>query len=235
MEIVSFFVNMHEKENNKIKNDLTNNRHEQQKYKNKKDKIIKKCIKKHDKLRIVYLNIRSLRNKLQELQLTLNEMKEKPHIIVIGETWLKKEEENFFQIDEYEAVFNSRENTRGGGLVMYINKNIKYETILNTEFEKSHVIVAKLMDYEIKICGYYRSPATKVDTFFEHLEKQLETNENLICLGDTNIDLFKTENKETNTFLQILEANNYTILNNKNENEYTYNMNEKKSSIESIL
>lgn len=52
-------------------------------------------------------------------------MKEKPHIIIVGETWLKTEDEIFYQIDEYEAIFNSRKENKGGGIAMYINKNIK--------------------------------------------------------------------------------------------------------------
>lgn len=163
------------------------------------------------KLKIIYLNIRSIKNKMQELQLTLKAMKEKPHIIIVGETWLKTEDEIFYQIDEYEAIFNSRKENKGGGIAMYINKNIKFENILNTELMKSHIMVVKLIDLNIKICGYYRSPATKTEFFLEYLEKQLEKNNNLICLGDTNIDLIKCDNNDTKKFLQILGSNNFTM------------------------
>lgn len=49
-------------------------------------------------LNIIYLNIRSIKQKMDEFELKIREMKKRPQIIIIGETWIKKGEEKILPI-----------------------------------------------------------------------------------------------------------------------------------------
>lgn len=78
------------------------------------------------RLKILHLNIRSLRNKLQYLEAILNEDGCDTDLIAITETWLYKNETEYMNIENYNAIFKCREDSRGGGLAIYIKQNLKY-------------------------------------------------------------------------------------------------------------
>lgn len=82
-----------------------------------------------ENLVIALLNIRSIRNKMDELEIYVNNLVKKPHIIIITETWLKSQEIQFFNIKHYETIGNCRESTRGGGILFFIRDDIKFNLI----------------------------------------------------------------------------------------------------------
>lgn len=114
-------------------------------------------------LNIALLNIRSLRNKLHELEILLNEQKQMPKIIIITESWLRKEDVQFYNLNGYSTVASCRENNRGGGILMFIHESIKYNEVKNVNFDKNHLIIIHLTEIDLKICGFYKSPATNQD------------------------------------------------------------------------
>lgn len=82
-------------------------------------------------LNISYLNITSIRNKLSDLENHINSLDNKPHIFVIGETWIKTDEAKFYNIPNYDVIFCNREKQIGGVVCMFINNNLNYEIILS--------------------------------------------------------------------------------------------------------
>lgn len=83
------------------------------------DVVIVRCIKtfirkmatKQD-LNILYINIRSIRNKLDELESIVLNYPETIHIIVLTETWIYTNEQQYFNLKEYSAIHDCRD-TRG--------------------------------------------------------------------------------------------------------------------------
>lgn len=94
--------------------------------------------------------------------------------------------------------------------------------MINNLHGKSHLTLINLNDLNLKIAGFYRSPSTKPEIFFDILENFLDKNDNLICLGDANFNLLKSNDNNTIKYLDILKSNNFNILNNITENDYTY-------------
>lgn len=168
------------------------------------------------------LNIRSIKNKLNELEIFLEELNKKPSIIIITESWLKNEEVKYFNLKNYQSLGNCRTNQRGGGIIFFINDNLNYNVIKNEQFHKSHLILINLSDLNIKVAGFYRSPSTRTDHFFEILENTLDKIDNLICCGDANLDLFKINDLQVQKYINILEINNYKLLNEVDQEQYTY-------------
>lgn len=52
-----------------------------------------------DKFKILYLNARSLKNKTDEIEIIINE--EKIDAIVITETWVKKNEQKYYNFKNF--------------------------------------------------------------------------------------------------------------------------------------
>lgn len=130
---------------------------------------------------------------------------------------------------------NCRESHRGGGIIMFIKENIKFNVIKNEQFSKSHLIMINLNDLNIKITGFYRSPATKSEDFIDILENTLDKTDNIICFGDSNFDLFKKDDTVVKKYIQTLKNNHFNILNNVNDNQYTYSEDKKGNEHISIL
>lgn len=161
---------------------------------------------------IALLNIRSIRKKLSELEIFIDELEHKPHIIIITEeSWLRDEEIKFSNLNNYQSIGNCRSNQRGGGIIIFVRDDLKFNILRNEQFCKSHFLMINLTDLNIKIAGFYTSPATKPDQFLDILENTLDKNDNLICLGDTNFDLLKRDDSNVINYIDILKNNNFNI------------------------
>ena len=197
------------------------------------------CKKKlgDDELFIILLNIRSLKEKLQELEAILNDLLKKPHIIIITETWIKEEEIKFYNLNEYQMIANCRKDCRGGGIIIYIHDKINFNVLMNENFEKNHLIIFKINELNLKIGGIYRSPSSSNNLFLEKLDDILERTENLILFGDFNFNLLNETDSNTVSYLDTIQNNNYAILNEINEESYTYfeNRGEYKSILDHVV
>lgn len=175
-----------------------------------------------DHLCIILLNIRSIRNKLNELVIFIDELNYKPHIIIITESWLRDNEIKFFNLEGYQTIANCRSSHRGGGIIIFIRDDIKFNVLKNEQFDKSHFIMINLTKLNTKIAGFYRSPSTKSEIFLEILENILDKTDNLICFGDANFDILKNYDFCTQKYLNTIKNNGYNILNYTDPNNYTY-------------
>lgn len=191
---------------------------------NDENKNIQQKTKKKsgDQLCIALLNIRSIRNKLNELAIYIESLDSKPQIIIITESWLKNNETQFFNLDGYQSITNCRSTHRGGGIIIFIRDDIKFNVIKNEQFDKSHLIIISISTLNIKIAGFYRSPSTKSEQFLEILENILDNTDNLVCFGDSNIDLLKISDHNVQNYLHVIEKNGYNILNSTDSKYYTY-------------
>ena len=168
------------------------------------------------------LNIRSIKKKLQELEIFIESLVKKPDIIIITESWLKEDELKFFNLKNYQTIGNCRPNQRGGGIIIFINEDIKFNIVKNEHFEKNHLIVINSNDLNTKIAAFYRSPSSNSDKFIELLENSLDKLDNIICLGDANFDLLKGNDVQVQNYVETLKTNNFNILNDFDMNSFTY-------------
>lgn len=186
---------------------------------------------------IILLNIRSLREKLIELEIILNDFNEKPHLIIITESWLKEDEIKFYNLKNYQSIANCRKDIRGGGIIIYIRDDIIFNTILNESFEKSHISIVNLNELNVKIGAIYRSPATSPNLFLEKFDSLLEKTDNLICCGDFNFIILNDNDINVKNYIDIIQINNYALLNEISEKSHTYgkNSDEHKSILDHFI
>ena len=138
----------------------------------------------------IKINVRSLRNKVDDLKLFLEAI---PYeILSITETWLCEDIcYNLLQIDGYRFERRDR-NENGGRVGCFIKDNISY--VRRSDLEESELEIMwleiRLHNHNSKLLGIvYRQPNSG-NSFFNHLEVNLEKiytlSKDVLILGDFN-------------------------------------------------
>lgn len=161
-------------------------------------------------LKIIHINIQSLCNKINEVQLFLNDVQ--PDVVCFTEHWL---------LDDYKVHFPGfnvtgyfcRRFTTHGGVIIYTRSEfdaIEIKKITNSA-EEIHIectaIKCTVDNFSFCILTLYRSPKGNVDKFFNKLDvilnEALKTCDYVVLNGDLNIDAMDDTNKQyTNGLLR---------------------------------
>lgn len=147
---------------------------------------------------IAHMNIQSLRNKMSELEVLLDELP--CHIVSLNEHWLNESEISLYVPTSYKLLsYYCRGETGYGGVSLYMQKNVDIRVeLLDLEsltivrdFEVSGVV---LIDLKIILVSLYRTPDANISVFKDHFELLIKSldkylNHRLIIVGDFNIDV----------------------------------------------
>lgn len=158
---------------------------------------------------IAHINIRSLLPKFMDIK---DIIKNKNYsIMLVSETWLTASiESNILKIDDYTLIRKDR-GSRGGGVGMYIKKEIKFTT-LQTSNDIEQLWVRLTVANKTYLVGVvYRPPSYDYNAFLNIFENtvinELPTNfENLFCLGDFNIDQLQLHSTATKAFNNVIDC-----------------------------
>lgn len=189
-------------------------------------------------LQLFYINIQCFRNKINELELYVNN--KEFDILCLTESWLKDLEVDLYGVLGYTTAGSyCRKLSIHGGVIIFVKNNIKFKILNcfeNLCDEKVFECAAiKLVNYNIIIISIYRSPLSDVNIFFSKLacllEKFQNSNESIVLTGDFNIDLNDNQNKITNQFIDIVNSFNLSFT----VREPTRVCNTKKSCIDNII
>lgn len=168
---------------------------------------------KHETLKILYLNARSINNKNEEIYSIIKNTKHEIHIISITETWMKPENVNFFNFDGYSTLFSCRPTKTGGGAAIFIKNCINYEIIHNYSDNLNSYICAKIIfkNQNWLITNIYRAPynnTENISTFFTEFNNILEKLQSTrsIITGDFNINILNN-NSMTHEYKTIITTN----------------------------
>lgn len=158
---------------------------------------------------ILCVNIRSLNENFNKLQILLYQFEIKPIIIVCTESW-DIANLNFFQLNGNETYYNNSNINRADGIVVYIKKKLKYNVNIETfGLTKSIYIELTLSNNAILgIHTFYRSHEIDINQFIGNFETYLEKFKNLenhIVIGDFNIDIMKNSQASLDWLTMFLE------------------------------
>ena len=197
------------------------------------DEIIKEQVRKNQ-YSILSTNIRSLTKHLTELKTIVSNLE--TDIIALQEIW--NPHAGYVSINNYHKIeMKKRENKRGGGVALYIKKDIKYELhkkLNEINLEKIELIAAtlKLKEGNVIVISIYRPPDSDIKLTIKDLDKILTAtgeNKTVIC-GDLNIDTATTNNQET-VYLNKLREHSMT----QHITAYTRITNKTNSTIDHII
>lgn len=160
-------------------------------------------------INIFYINIRSIKNKLHELNTYINSHGIVYDVIVVAESWIALTDVNMYEMGGYCSYHSYRKDRVGGGVSVWVHR--KYISSLYFEYDDSYnnFLCVYIQQLNIKILGIYN---TNNEEFFNVFETFLAENKNCVIVGDFNIDLLQ-ENNIKNYYVNTLTSNGYCILN----------------------
>lgn len=182
---------------------------------------------------VIFINIRSLRDKLHGLEEVVNNFSKRPHLIVVNETWLTHSEANQFNIDGFIAVHNCR-SRRGGGTCVFIRRDLRFKRVMHMSRYNTTLIEVLSVNPTIKVLTAYRSPDEDDHKFISFLGRILNSHKNLIFLSDTNLDLL-TNAPNIWLYVHTFTSNNYYLANKVNVRNCTRVTGNTRSLIDHIL
>ena len=152
---------------------------------------------------IIHFNCRSLKSCFSDLKHYLLDLKKTFDVICISESWLTNNDDLVeYSLDSYEVVVANRVNTRGGGVIIYVSNLLNFKVVdkktecVDDLYECVTVEIDVKNNRNIVVSCLYRTPASCVETFVEHIEQLINTVKNtklFSLVGDFNINLLKYE------------------------------------------
>ena len=150
-------------------------------------------------LKILHLNIRSLRNSSHLIQLRELNNHEKFDIITISETWLNSTITSAeIKLDSYKLFRLDRLHKRGGGVCAYIRSEFKskvlkdFSGISDRNFHQLWLSIQVKKSQSILVCVAYRPDDCPLSFFEDTLKpayiQGLALNRPIVILGDLNCD-----------------------------------------------
>lgn len=164
---------------------------------------------------ICLLNIRSLRNKLAQLEVMLN--CQPTDILCLNEHWLLEDEVNLYVPEGFVlADFFARPSAYGGSSI-FVRKDLLFKGIDVSSHCYDKICegsAIRLINFNIVILCIYRTPDSNFRIFIENLECLLlhvtrncvKTNEGIVLAGDLNVDLLDNKSPETCELLNVLRS-----------------------------
>lgn len=165
--------------------------------------------------KFLYLNIRSIREKLHDLELLLQSQNQLIHIIAITEIWIYDNEVNYFNIPGYTFLYCTRP-TRAGGCAIYVHDSLQCNTIYKKDWNGNNVLGIGVSNGSTRfnVFSIYKKPDSNFGDFMDVLNDIVNRYKRSILLGDFNINLLNYGNDlEVNEYVETLLSAGFMILN----------------------
>ena len=164
---------------------------------------------------ILHLNIRSIRNKLLELESFIYGLESLPKVICLKETPIDDDDDTSnFRLPGYWNIEVKNRNKYGGGVMIQVHESATINRSSQTPFEEAICVVINSQSYTFKTLVIYSKPRTNKNQFIELLDEYLLGNTSatipfIIC-GDLNIDT-KSQNLISSNYVDIINANSFSL------------------------
>lgn len=148
-------------------------------------------------LQIIHINVCSLRLHFSGLLVLLNTCLQCLDVVCLTEINIKDHETHRYQINGYNMYSWTRNNRRGGGILLYVRKEITF--IVKKVHSKYCEVLAgelQLKNYQTSLFVIYRPPDQSKANFITELQSILcsvSRRKNLILIGDININILERD------------------------------------------
>ena len=164
-------------------------------------------------LRVAYLNARSIKNKMDEIENIIKKID--AHIVAITETWTDIGDEIFYNIDGYQSYFVSRRKI-GGGVCLLVKTNIMSTVIFEQNDDLVTILGVRITNLDrstLNILVVYKAPSCTFSEFISLFKAATKcTKARCIILGDFNIDI-NTVNHKSSDYINFLHTCNLCVIN----------------------
>ena len=151
----------------------------------------------------VLQNIRSVSENLDESEVYINSMSQKPEVVCLTETWLNTSyNNNCFSLNGYQTIISSNRKKRCGGVAFFLKNNINCQIVkkLETNSVQLLTVAIKTIKEEIWFSCIYIPPNCTNEANFLTVERYLDSlmvdpeTKHVLC-GDFNAN-FLTNSKK---------------------------------------
>lgn len=165
--------------------------------------------KQPSQLHIIHWNVCSLRKHFNELLVFLEECIDNLDVICLTEINIKREEMYRYQVKGFNMYIWTREERRGGGILLYIKNEFTFVqdevNVTNCEMLKGEL---QATNFNATLLVIYRPPDTNKTRYISEVISVMYSvpkNKNVIMLGDVNINILEHEMDTTsNRYLNTL-------------------------------
>lgn len=141
-------------------------------------------------LNILHINIQSLRDKLDSLEISITQLTRKYnkiiHIIALSEIWIYPNENFLYQLENYTAYFSNRMRNRSGGCCIFVHNSIESDITYEDEYEFSNFLIVRLIKENLNIACIYRYGQSNTNNFVHYIETNILKFNKMIAVGDIN-------------------------------------------------
>ena len=166
---------------------------------------------------VLHVNIRSKNKNFETFKHFYSKLNCTFSVICFSETWTTDNSicnDSNFQIENYTVLYQVRESGRGGGLSIFVHKEIYFKprtdlSINSNDVESLYIEIHHKKDENILFSVMYRPPNGDMTVFEKFCENLLsendKTSKNIILAGDLNINVLDYEsNKKVQHFLSSM-------------------------------
>lgn len=171
-------------------------------------------------LKVLQFNIRGMNNinKFDQLKEILQLYSGTVDVIVIGETWVRSDRQQLYNIDGFRKLFSCRPDSQGGGLGVYVRSAISFDEMSNEHVNGLHHVHIRLDVGEspIHIHAIYRPPSFDLATFFSILDligAEAGHSGSTIIVGDINIPINRPGCRIVDEYMNLLTCYNLFVSN----------------------
>lgn len=170
--------------------------------KNKENKENTEGLKKIKNITGIHMNIRNVMKNIEQFKIYLNSINENIDFIVMTETWVNERQALNYgvKIDGYNLEWSTEKYNKNGGVGIAINKNWEYNRIEETKegIEADEVTIrlkGTCKKNSLIIQAIYRNPNRDPSIFINKISRKLmkfrKKEDNVIAIGDWNVNLLK--------------------------------------------
>lgn len=174
----------------------------------------------NNKLRVLQINMRSIRNleRFDKLKRFMDKID--LDMVVVTESWLNDVHHKFYGINGFQSFFSGRKDEdRGGGLAVYIKDSLQCDVLkcYDTSFNELWLKITLQDSSLFYLACYYRPLWTDKNLFLMNVELFMSkySNEKCMIVGDINLDMLQIiPNNSIEYFNNLLSAYNLKLSNN---------------------
>lgn len=170
-------------------------------------------------LTMFQLNVRGLNDmrKLDVVKEILQRYRQRVDVLILGETWLKRDCVQLYQINGYKSIFSCRDDSHGG-LAVFVRSGINFDTCINRVLDGFHHIHLQLHSHNKKIDlhAVYRPPIFDARRFLHEIEQILASttkSHECILAGDFNIPVNLVANNAVQEYIRLLTSFSMVVSN----------------------
>lgn len=168
------------------------------------------------KFNILYININSILNKLDDLEIIIEQVLRENsgnliHIIALTEVRIHEHVTQYFNMSNYVSFYCTRHDGYGG-CALFVHESISCALTEKKSCNNIEILTIRLIEMSISVSVIYKQPTVRNDVFIEFLSHQLENRKDMIVVGDMNINLLE-DSISVKKYVDSLIANNCVVLN----------------------